>query len=109
MSDVSRRKLLTAGLVTVAGGAGAVAGAATLARRYGLIPPDSGGLYGAGETLTYASQRVLTRHSLAREFTRAQIVGQGIVRRAPQLGRGPGRLPTRGWQRRPDRQAKQGR
>jgi DMSO/TMAO reductase YedYZ molybdopterin-dependent catalytic subunit len=38
-----------------------------------LVPPDHGGLYGLGETLTYASQRLLTRHSLAREFSRSQI------------------------------------
>ena len=49
----------------------AVAG--RLAARYGLIPPDHGGLYGAGETLTYAAQRILTRHSLAREFPRSEI------------------------------------
>jgi hypothetical protein len=43
--------------------------AANLAQKYGLIPPDHGGIYGLGETLTYASQRLLTRHSLAREFS----------------------------------------
>lgn len=32
-----------------------------------------GGLHGLGETLTYASQRLLTRHSLAREFPRNRI------------------------------------
>ena len=47
--------------------------AARLADRYGLIPPDHGGIYGAGTTLTYASQRLLTRHSLAREFPPSQI------------------------------------
>ena len=47
--------------------------AARLAQKYGLIPPDHGGIYGLGETLTYASQRLLTRHSLAREFSRSQI------------------------------------
>jgi DMSO/TMAO reductase YedYZ molybdopterin-dependent catalytic subunit len=50
-----------------------VAVAAAFARRYGLIPPDSGGVYGPGETLTYAAQRLLTRHSLAREFPRSMI------------------------------------
>ena len=48
-------------------------GCAHGADRYGLIPPDHGGIYGLGETLTYASQRLLTRHSLAREFPRSQI------------------------------------
>ena len=72
MSDVSRRKLITAGLAATAGASG-LAVAARVARRYGLIPPDHGGLYGVGETLTYAAQRILTRHSMAREFSRSQI------------------------------------
>ena len=72
MSTVSRRSMITAGL-SVAGGASGLAGAATVARRYGLIPPDGGGLYGPGETLTYAAQRLLTRHSMAREFPTEQI------------------------------------
>jgi DMSO/TMAO reductase YedYZ molybdopterin-dependent catalytic subunit len=69
---VSRRKLITTGLAAAAGVAGL--GAATrIAQGYGLIPPDHSGIYGLGETLTYASQRLLTRHSLAREFSRSQI------------------------------------
>ena len=47
--------------------------AARIAQKYGLVPPDHGGIYGLGETLTYASQRLLTRHSLAREFSPSQI------------------------------------
>ena len=71
---VSRRKLITtAGLAAAAGAAG-VGIAARLASRYGLIPPDSAGIYGVGETLTYAAQRVLmSHHSLAREFNRSEI------------------------------------
>jgi DMSO/TMAO reductase YedYZ molybdopterin-dependent catalytic subunit len=72
MSNFSRRKLITAGLAATAGASGLTV-AAGLARRYGLIPPDHGGIYGAGETLTYASQRMLTVHSLARKFPRSQI------------------------------------
>ena len=72
MSKISRRQFVTAGLATAAGVSG-VAVAATLAQRYGLIPPDSGGIYGPGETLTYAAQRLLTTHSLAREFPRSMI------------------------------------
>jgi DMSO/TMAO reductase YedYZ molybdopterin-dependent catalytic subunit len=69
----SRRKLITTGLATAAGASG-LAVAARLADRYGLIPPDHGGIYGVGETLTYAGQRILTaNHSLAREFNRSQI------------------------------------
>jgi DMSO/TMAO reductase YedYZ molybdopterin-dependent catalytic subunit len=72
MSPISRRRLITTGLAATAGVAGlAVAG--RLARRYGLVPPDHGGLYGPGETLTYAAQRLLTTHSLAREFPRSMI------------------------------------
>ena len=71
MSKISRRKFVTA-LAATAGVSG-LAVTAGLARRYGLVPPDGGGIYGAGETLTYAVQRVLTRHSLAREFPRSMI------------------------------------
>ena len=74
MSDsISRRKWLARGLMA-AGGVGGVAGATRLADRYGLIPPDSGGIWGPGETLTYACQKLLTSsHSKAREFNRSQI------------------------------------
>ena len=72
MSKISRRKLFTAGLAATAGVSG-LAAAASLAQRYGLIPPDRGGIYGPGETLTYAAQRLLTTHSLAREFPRSMI------------------------------------
>jgi DMSO/TMAO reductase YedYZ molybdopterin-dependent catalytic subunit len=47
--------------------------AARLAEHYGLIPPDCGGIYGPGETMNYAVQKVLTMHSLAREFPRNMI------------------------------------
>jgi DMSO/TMAO reductase YedYZ molybdopterin-dependent catalytic subunit len=72
MTDISRRKLITTGLAAAAGVSG-LGVAAHLAKKYGLVPPDHGGLYGLGETLTYATQRLLTRHSLAREFSRSQI------------------------------------
>ena len=72
MSELSRRKLITTGLVSASGVLG-LSAAARIAQRYGLIPPDHGGIFGLGETLTYASQRLLTRHSLAREFSRSQI------------------------------------
>ncbi|HTS65244.1 MAG TPA: molybdopterin-dependent oxidoreductase [Candidatus Acidoferrales bacterium] len=72
MNHLSRRRLVTAGLATAAGASG-LAVAANLAKRYGLVPPDAGGLYGPGETLTYAAQRLLTRHSLAREFPPSRI------------------------------------
>jgi DMSO/TMAO reductase YedYZ molybdopterin-dependent catalytic subunit len=72
MGDLlSRRKLIRAGLVAAAGASG-IGG--VLAERYGLVPPDHGGIYGVGETLTYAAQRLLmSHHSLAREFNRSQI------------------------------------
>jgi len=72
MTDPTRRKLITTGLAAAAGVTG-LSAAAHIAQRHGLIPPDRGGIYGLGETLTYASQRLLTRHSLAREFDRSQI------------------------------------
>src|SRR6516225_11507327 len=72
MSHIPRRRFVTTGLAAVAGASG-IAVAAKVAQHRGLIPPDGGGLYGPGETLTYAAQRLLTRHSMAREFTRNQI------------------------------------
>lgn len=73
MSGVTRRKLITTGLAAAAGACG-LGVAARLADRYGLIPPDYGGIWGAGETLTYAAQRLLmSRHALAREFNRSDI------------------------------------
>jgi DMSO/TMAO reductase YedYZ molybdopterin-dependent catalytic subunit len=74
MSDLlTRRKLITTGLAAAAGASG-LGVAAYLAKRYNLIPPDHGGIYGVGETLTYAAHRILTSsHSLAREFNRSQI------------------------------------
>ncbi len=70
---MTRRKLITTGL-GVAAGASGIAVATRLANRYGLIPPDNGGLFGIGETLTYAAQRILmSHHSLAREFNRSEI------------------------------------
>ena len=73
----SRRKLIITGLVTGLGalaGASGLAVAARLAGKYGLIPPDHGGIFGAGETLTYAAQRILmSGHSHAREFNRSEI------------------------------------
>lgn len=69
---MNRRKFLTGGVATVAAISG-VAAADRLARRYGLLPPDGGTLYGPGETLTYATQRLILRHALAREFSPSQI------------------------------------
>ena len=72
MSNLSRRKLITTGLAATAGASG-LAVAARVADQYGLIPPACGGLFRPGEALTFASQRLLARHSLAREFPRSLI------------------------------------
>jgi DMSO/TMAO reductase YedYZ molybdopterin-dependent catalytic subunit len=72
MKAISRRKLITTGLAAAAGASG-LAVADVLAKRNGLIPPDGGGPYGPGETLTYAAQRILTKNSMAREFPRSEI------------------------------------
>ena len=71
MSHLTRRSLVAGGVLA----AGAAFGAALLAasRRYGLIPPDWGGIYGPGETLSYAAHRLLGRDALAREFPRGII------------------------------------
>ena len=72
MKSISRRKLITTGIAAAAGASG-LAVSNRLARRYVLIPPDCGGIYGPGETLTYAVQRLITTNSLAREFPRSMI------------------------------------
>jgi DMSO/TMAO reductase YedYZ molybdopterin-dependent catalytic subunit len=96
MNNVPRRKLITAG-IAVAAGASGVTVAAKLARRYGLIPPDSAGFYGPGETLTYAAQRLLTRHSLAREFAPSQISNPPFANEVDPLGDEFHRLQTNGF------------
>ncbi len=79
---MTRRKLITTGLAATAGATGLVA-AAKLADQYGLLAPDSGGIYGPGEALTYASQRLITRHTMAREFPRDQISKAPFVNGPP--------------------------
>jgi DMSO/TMAO reductase YedYZ molybdopterin-dependent catalytic subunit len=72
-AHVSRRKLITRGLTAAAGVTG-LGVAAKIADHYGLIPPDWGGIWGPGETLTYATQRLLMASgSLAREFNRSEV------------------------------------
>jgi DMSO/TMAO reductase YedYZ molybdopterin-dependent catalytic subunit len=68
MSRITRRSLLFGGLVAASGAALAV-----VDRQLGLIPPDWRGIYGPGETLSYAAHRLFGRHALAREFPRSMI------------------------------------
>jgi DMSO/TMAO reductase YedYZ molybdopterin-dependent catalytic subunit len=96
MSEISRRKLIKAG-IAVAAGASGVAVAAKLAQRHGLIPPDASGVYGAGETLTYAAQRLLTRHSMAREFSRSRISKDPFANEVDPLGDEFKRLQAAGF------------
>ena len=96
MNPISRRKLFTTGLVAASGAMG-LSAAAKIAARYGLIPPDSGGLYGPGETLTYAAQRILTRHSMAREFAPGQISKPPFANAIGPLGEPYRRLQEDGF------------
>ncbi len=96
MSDISRRKLITSGLAAAAG-VTSLGVAARIVQRYGLVPPDHGGIYGLGETLTYASQRLLTRHSLAREFSRSQISKRPVPNEMPPLNEAFKRLQAGGF------------
>jgi DMSO/TMAO reductase YedYZ molybdopterin-dependent catalytic subunit len=74
MSNVLTRRKFINGAIAASLTASVSGAAAVLSRKYGLIPPDYGGLFGAGETLTYAAHRVLLyRQPLAREFRRNQI------------------------------------
>jgi DMSO/TMAO reductase YedYZ molybdopterin-dependent catalytic subunit len=72
MNPITRRKLIYGGAAAAAG-IGGLAAADRLARRYGLVPPDGAGIYGPGETMTYACQRLLTRKTPVREFPRSMI------------------------------------
>ncbi len=96
MSDLSRRKLIKAGIAAAAGASGLVA-ADVLAKRYGLIPPDGGGFYGPGETLTYAAQRILTNRSMAREFSPSQISNPPFANEVGPLGGAFQRLQEGGF------------
>ena len=96
MSEISRRKLITTGLAVAAGATGlAVVG--KLAARHGLIPPDSSGIYGPGETLTYAAQRLLTRHSMAREFSPGEISKNPFANEVAPLDEEFNRLQAAGF------------
>jgi DMSO/TMAO reductase YedYZ molybdopterin-dependent catalytic subunit len=96
MRNISRRRLITTGLAA-AGGALGLGAAARIAQAYGLIPPDHAGFYGLGETLTYASQRLLTRHSLAREFPRSQISKPPFANEIPPFNEAFKRLQAGGF------------
>ena len=96
MSHFSRRKLIYTGLAAAAGVSG-LGVAASLAHKYGLVPPDHGGLYGLGETLTYASQRLLTRHSFAREFSRSEISERPLANETAPLSEPFKRLQAGGF------------
>jgi DMSO/TMAO reductase YedYZ molybdopterin-dependent catalytic subunit len=85
MNALSRRRFLEGGLAAAAGAAG-LAGAVRVARQLALIPPDHGGFYGPGETLTYAAQRLLTSHALAREFPRSMISKDPFANATAPLG-----------------------
>ncbi|MBN9663612.1 MAG: molybdopterin-dependent oxidoreductase [Acidobacteria bacterium] len=87
---------MTAGLSTAAGLTG-LAAAAKLAQRYGLVPPDGGGLYGPGATLTYAAQRLLTANSLAREFPKSLISKPPFANPVAPLGAEFTRLQAAGF------------
>jgi len=73
MSGLSRRRLIVNGLSAAVSVTG-VGAMIHVAGRNGLIPPDHTGLFGVGETLTYAAQRVVAGDlALAREFSRNDI------------------------------------
>ena len=84
MSKISRRKLITTGIAAAA--VSGLAVAAKLAQRHGLIPPDGRGIYGPGETVTYAAQRLLNRNTPAREFSRSQISTNPFANEVEPLG-----------------------
>lgn len=96
MNRPSRRSLIRTGLAAVTG-ATALSVANRLAERYGLLPPDNSGLYGPGETLTYAAQRLITGHSLARELPPSQISNPAFAYGRPPEGEAFERLRLTGF------------
>ena len=96
MTGFSRRRLIRTGISAAAGVAG-LGIAARIADKYGLIPPDHGGIFGPGETLNYAAQRLLTRHSLAREFSRSQISNPPLANSMAPLNDAYKRLQAGGF------------
>jgi len=96
MTDLSRRKLIKTGLAAAAGASG-LGLAARFAQKYGLIPPDHGGIYGPGETLNYACQQLLAKHSLAREFPRSQISKRPLANEMPPPNEAFKRLQAGGF------------
>ncbi|MGB6974136.1 MAG: molybdopterin-dependent oxidoreductase [Terracidiphilus sp.] len=85
MSPISRRKFLTGSVAAVAGVSG-LAVAHNLAGRYGLLPPDGGGIWGPGETLTYAAQHLLGAHAPAHQFPRSMISKAPFANEVAPLG-----------------------
>ena len=96
MSDLTRRKMIKTGLAAIAGASG-LGVAAHLAEKYGLIAPDHGGVYGLGETLNYASHRLLTGNSLAREFSHSQISERPLPNETAPLSEDFKRLQAGGF------------
>ena|SRR6185295_3884579 len=74
MSKILTRRRFITGVSAAALSAATAGTGAYLARRYGLVPPDSGGLFGIETSMTYAAHRLLLYgQPLAREFGREQI------------------------------------
>jgi DMSO/TMAO reductase YedYZ molybdopterin-dependent catalytic subunit len=93
---MTRRRLLAAAA------AASGSAAALWAARRGWIPPDYSGLFGIGETVTYAAHRaLLADQPLAREFRRDQISANfpaiNTVLPADDLYRQDMRLGFRDW------------
>ncbi len=65
---MTRRNWVAGGLAI-----GGVAAARKLADQYGLVPPDGGGVYGPGATLTYAAHKLIASGAAARELPREKI------------------------------------
>jgi DMSO/TMAO reductase YedYZ molybdopterin-dependent catalytic subunit len=63
----------------------------------GLVPPDWGGAYGVGHTLTYAAQRLLTGGANAREFRPEQITKAPHPKGKPPKGEEFARLQAGGF------------
>ena len=75
MSRVSRRLFVATGVTAAVAAAGAAI--TTIGRRYGLVPPDAGGIYGPGETL-WTPHTACLAGTRWRASSRARSFGEAV-------------------------------
>jgi len=96
MNAITRRRMLL-GAFGVGGSLAGIVAADRIAKRYNLIPPDCRGVYGPGETLTYAASRVVVGDAPAREFSRSMISKTPFLNEVAPPNDAYKKLQASGW------------